>query len=221
MAVSPNLRRFDLRKCLSLLLLVGMGGLFGCHRRMHSASAPAQPLLPERSYIDLQSGWRIRVVTPLLKPGAKVSDEIAQQTSGNTVTVVAGSNFLGYATDYYQVTSREHGGVQINFSSAQVTKDEHTFPRSFPNPKLFVLPRRTIFVRLLYLQRVSLADHNMAVLGSNRKDRLESLTRKVEADPNACTTAVPTVCYWIPVGIAVRPEIGEIHNGGEQWIPAR
>ena len=150
-----------------------------------------------------------------------MSDETAQQISGNTVTVVAGSNFLGYETDYYQVTPRAHGGVQINFSSAQVTKDEYTFQRSFPNPQLFVLPRRTIFVRLLYLQRVSQTDHDMAVLGSNRKDRLENLTRKVEADPNACTTAVPTVCYWIPIGIAVRPEIGKIDNGGEQWIPAR
>jgi hypothetical protein len=77
-------------------------------------------------------------------------------------------------------------------------------------------------LRLLYLQRASEADHNMAALGADRKDRLEALTRRVQTDPTACLGNVqPEVCLWIPVGIAVRPEMVNMVDGTKEWTPAR
>jgi hypothetical protein len=202
--------------CLSAVTVLG-----GCGQKRVAVATPAPRSRPDDAYVDLEAGWRLRVVMPLRNSGTKISAEAPQQSSGNTLTVVAGKDFLGYETDYYDVASSGRGGVKVRFRSAEITSDGQMVRQTFPTMKLFVVPRHAIFLRLLYLERGSEADHNMAVVGANRKDRLEQLTQSVEADPANCAVSGATVCRWMTAGVAVRPEVTKAVSGVEQWVPAR
>jgi len=191
--------------------------LTGCALRHPPAPAPAVKLT-NSSYIDLQTGWRLRVVTPILKSGGYRLKPAGQTVSGNTVTLSVGDDFLGYEVAYYAVKAR-HG---VEFVSAEIVKDGRTAPQPHPVAHLFQLPRVVRHVRLIYLVRVSQADHDMAVAAAKDMRALEALTRRVEADPvGACHDGQDAFCAWIPAGIAVAPQIPKTEDGKVDWVPAR
>lgn len=176
----------------------------------------------------MQAGWRVLVITPLLKSGAYRLDPKAdrEQTrvtgSGNklSVTMSAGSDFLGYEKSYYAVEARDGGGVRVRFSSAETVQDGKTAPQKRPVVALFGVPRMTRHVRLVYLLRRSKADHDMAILGAREPAELRSLTLEVQADPaRGCRSRPGRFCQWIPAGIAVRAELRRQSSG--DWVPAR
>jgi hypothetical protein len=185
----------------------------------HHPRAPAaavQPIGP--SYIDLEPGWRLRVVTPILKSGGYRLNLTAPTADAGTVTLHAGDDFLGYEVAYYAVRARN--GVE--FVSAEITKNGRTAPQSQPVAHLFQLPRGVRHVRLIYLVRVSQADHDMAVAAAKDTDALDALTRRVQANPaDACRTEPGAYCEWIPAGIAVVPQFKKTIDGGFEWVPAR
>jgi hypothetical protein len=167
--------------------------LSGCAAR----KAPVAPTAVDRAdYIDLQPGWRLRVVTPVLKSGA-------------------------YELAYYAVRSRNGTGVRLEFLSAEITEEGKTTAQSRPLAPLFQLPRSVKYVRLIFLTRMSRADHDMAVAAAAEPDDLDALTRRVLDDPADCKSEARTYCAWIPQGIAVAPELQRMTNGVGQWIPAR
>jgi len=65
-------------------------------RTARVAGATAEVTGP-RYYIDLEPGWRLRVVTPILKDGGYVV-----KTQGETVE----PGFLGYEVSFYDVRAR-------------------------------------------------------------------------------------------------------------------
>jgi len=198
--------------CLALAFL-----LTGCTARHARAPAAAvQPIRP--SYIDLEPGWRLRVVTPILKSGGYRLRSIGQTAEGNTVTLSVSDDFLGYEVAYYAVKARN--GVE--FVSAETTRDGHTTPQPQPVAHLFQLPHGVRHVRLIYLVRVSQADHDMAVAAARDMRALEALTRRVEANPaDACRDGQGAFCAWIPAGIAVVPQLQNRDGGAVEWVPAR
>jgi hypothetical protein len=196
-----------MRQYLWLALL-----LTGCaahHARVPEAAV--QPIGP--SYIDLEPGWRLRVVTPILKSGGYRLALSGQTSDSNTVTLSVSDDFQGYAVAYYKVKARN--GVE--FVSGEVTKNGQTTPQLQPIAHLFQLPHGVRHVRLIYLVRASQADHDMAVAAAREMDALEALTRRVEAAPAECRDGQGAFCAWIPAGIAVVPQ----RQGAEGWVPAR
>ncbi|MGD0361847.1 MAG: hypothetical protein ABSC93_13325 [Bryobacteraceae bacterium] len=204
------MRRF---LCLAALAYT----LAGCSAHKAPALAAAvQPIGP--SYIDLQPGWRLRVVTPLLKSGGYRLKLGAQKADGNTMVFSVGDDFLGYEVAYYAVKARN--GVE--FVSAETTLDGRTAPQAEPVAHLFQLPHGVRYLRLIYLVRVSQADHDMAVAAAKDMRDLEALTRRVEMDPaGACGEGQGAFCAWIPAGIAVVPQMKKPVEGGVEWVPAR
>ena len=168
--------------------------LTGCAAR----KAPAPAGANDRSdYIDLQPGWRLRVVTPVLKSG-------------------------GYELAYYAVRSRSGTGVRLEFLSAEITEEGQKSARSRPLTPLFQLPSGAKYVRLIFLTRVSRADHDMAVIAARESEALDGLTRRVLDDPTGeCKSEDRTYCSWVPRGIAVAPELQKTVDGVGQWVPAR
>jgi hypothetical protein len=158
------------------------------------------------------------VVTPILKSGGYVLQSAVESTGGNTVTISAGDDFLGYETAYYAVTAR-HG---VEFLSAEIARDGKGTAQQRPLVPLFQFPHSVRHVRLIYLVRVSRADHDMAVAAARNIEDLEALTQRVEADPTAaCHAGSGAFCAWIPAGIAVVPEIRRMIGGAVEWVPAR
>jgi hypothetical protein len=204
-----------MRRFLWLAALASI--LAGC--ATHKAPVPAAAVQPiGRSYIDLQPGWRLRVVTPLLKSGGYRLKLGAQAADGSTVALSAGNDFLGYEVAYYAVKARN--GVE--FVSAETTRDGQTAPQAEPVAHLFQLPHGVRYVRLIYLVRASQADHDMAVAAAKELRDLEALTRRVEMDPaGACREGQGAFCAWIPAGIAVVPQMKKPVEGGVEWVPAR
>ena len=197
--------------CLALAVLAGCAA-----RNTRVPAAAVQPISP--SYIDLQPGWRLRVVTPILKSGGYRLRTTDQTVDGNTVTLSVKDEFLGYEVAYYAVTARK--GVE--FVSAEITIDGRTTPRTQPVASLFEFARGVRHVRLIYLVRASQADHDMAVAAAQDMRTLEALTQRMEANPtDACHDGQGAFCAWIPAGIAVVPQFQETISSATEWVPAR
>jgi len=183
-----------------------------------SASAPPSG---NSDYVDLQPGWRLTVVTPILKSGGYVVRTSPTNASGNAIELKADADFIGYEISRYLITARRNGVLNAKFDSAQVTKDGRTEAQPRSIVALFQLPSGVKYIRLIYLVRQSGADHNMAVVSAAQIEALDSITREVQKNPNeACQAGRRATCLWIPAGIAVRPEVRKIVNGATAWVDA-
>lgn len=117
------------------------------------------------------------------------------------MNAVAGPDFIGYESSYYDVRRKGDEEVTIDFRSAQLHKDGKVMRQAQPRFELFHIPDGSRFVRLMYLLRLSNADHDMAVVSAKTADELQERTTVIRADPvHGC--AAPA-CFWIPAGIAV------------------
>lgn len=200
----------------AVLCCLSMASFSACGRRRVEVPAAVNQsrAASTNDYIDLQPGWRIRVTTPLLRGGATQDPIAAEERSGNTIVLKAGEQLEGYETCFYNVEERRTGGVRIQFSGAEVTKEGRTTAQSRPRGKpLFNVPRKRRFVRLIYLTRLSQSDHDMAVAAAESMQALETLTAAVLRNPAACHTG----CWWIPAGVAAVPEM----QRGGSWSPVR
>ena len=78
------------------------------------------------------------------------------------------------------------------------------------------MPGDARFLRIVFLTRVSNADHDMAVLATKTQSELDEWTPKLQADPEgSCRTL--RGCSWVPGGIAVTAEKRTAEN---KWKPA-
>jgi hypothetical protein len=189
------------------LLLVLMGVLIatdGCARKNVSVPVPiASNIAKPDDYMDLEPEWKLRIVVPLLKSGGFRPAVTAQQTDGNTISLSA-ADLLGYEVSHYLVKGA--GRVRLAFVSAEATRDGKTVPEAHAPTLPFSLPQRREHIRLVYLVRVSQADHNMAIVASERLDALNAFTKRLQENPSICEEKEGIFCSWVPAGIAVRPE---------------
>lgn len=194
---------------LTLLLFAG-----GCVKRR---SALPPPVVRGPAYVELQPEWRVQVITPLLKSGGFLLKTTEQQESGNTITLRAGDEFLGYETAIYSVSKHPKEGVRVVLTEVAMNRDgQLTHPAKSFAPRLR-MPKRMRHVRLLYSLKVSDADHGMAVLAARNLAALGELTTNVQARPETeCRNSRESYCEWVPAGIAMRVE----KRIGADWKPA-
>ena len=195
-------------RSLAALLLVFM--LTGCAVRR----GPSRDVLNAavaRGFIDLQPGWRIKAFTPILKSGGYLPALVDEGQSGG-VRLSVSAELVGYETSYYSVkriedkTAKEQG-VKVAVTSVLLTKDGKAARQQQPALQLFDLPDADRFVRLLYLVRVSGADHDMAIVGAATPGALDELTRAIETNPaESCVISGLGYCKWVPKGIGVQIE---------------
>jgi hypothetical protein len=173
-----------------------------------------------RGFIDLQPGWRIKAFTPILKSGGYLPAFVEEQQPGNNVRLAVPADVVGYETSYYSVKRRDDQSLQnheatgqavkVELASVLLTKDGKTTRQHQPALALFDLPDATRFVRLLYLVRVSGADHDMAIVGAATPGALEELTKAIESNPaKNCAIGGLGYCRWVPKGIGVQIESSE------------
>jgi hypothetical protein len=188
----------------SLLLCVLVIAGAGCSRKPISVPVATNIVQPD-DYIDLQPEWKLRIVVPLLKSGGFRTNLVPQQKAGNTITLSA-DDLIGYQVSHYAVKGRRTGGVRLEFVSAEATRDGKTNSEPRPPSLPFSLPQHNEHVRLVYLVRVSQADHNMAIVATKRLDALNTFTKRLKENPAICDEEEAIFCSWVPAGIAVRPE---------------
>jgi hypothetical protein len=197
---------------------------------------PTQPAPAQSMYwIDLQSGWRVRVVTPIVRSGGHFveglpvirstgvggSDQRSSQTSnGGTITLNTGKASVGYEVSFYAVKPLRAGGVQVVFRTAVIHQDGEKTVRSHPIVPLFQLPRNETFVRVVHLAWGDRRSHEAAILATRCRDLLDEFTRQVQSHLTACKNTSDVYCSWVPAGVAVIPEHREGGGTNEQWVPA-
>jgi hypothetical protein len=194
---------------LRLVPVVSMVFLASCANKAHAPVAAAPVVKwPVKSpdFVDLLPDWKVREVTPIFASGGFVAKKGTAKEEGDithlTITI-SGSDFQGYETAMYSLQPKPGGGVDAKLESVETNKSGQITKELKPRVLLFQFPRRVRYIRLLYLLRVSTADHNMAILGSNDVDQLNDLTKQVQADPAGCKDLRRAYCRWLPQGIAV------------------
>jgi len=186
----------------------------------HSQLPEPTAISNERPFLDLEVGWRIRVVTPILKSGTfKVQTQELPSSNGTTNLKIS-KDFEGYETDFYSLRAKEQGGIAVQFVSADVTDTNgNRTTKQHPIVPLFAFPQDVRFVRLLFLTRVSRAEHDEAIIAATSLASLEQLTQRLEENPDEhCRKSTDEVCSWVPEGISVQPE--KKSNKSKQWVPA-
>ena len=103
---------------------------------------------------------------------------------GNAITITD-YRLRGYEAATYSLKPKTGGGVDAQLTSVETNKAGVVAKALKPRVPLFQFPRQARYIRFLYLLRVSNADHNMAILGSNEVDQLNGLTKQVQSDPAA------------------------------------
>lgn len=201
------------RSCLLLLIVAAFTFGAACRNRPE-ADHPA-PL--ERAYIDIEPGWRLRVVAPILKSGGFDMHIKEQRQENGVVVLKTGEDFEGYETDFYTVTSKGDG-LNVKLSSARITRPDKKEMRPLrPLDSILDLPRDTQSLRLLFLVRESESDHDQAVLMAASAPDMDALTNAVLEHPiENCRAQTQATCAWVPRGIVIRPE----KKDGRTWVPA-
>jgi hypothetical protein len=196
---------------LTLGALGILGVLASCANRARAPVAATAPSVkwPVKSpdFVDLLPDWQVREITPIFASGGFVAKTGTAKEEGDiphkTITI-SGSDFQGYETALYSLKPRPGGGVEPALESVETNKAGQVTKEVKPRVLLFQFPRRVRYIRLLYLLRVSTADHNMAILGSNDVDELNNLTKQVQSDPaGGCRNMRRAYCSWVAQGIAV------------------
>lgn len=137
-----------------------------------------------------------------------------------SLTLHANDNFLGYETQYYRL--RKHRGeLQLRFDSAETVQNGITSPVLVPSRDLFETARAAKRLRLVFLERASQSDHNMALVAANQDTTLNDITRDIQSNPESCRHLRVGYCSWIPSGIAVRAELPVEAGKVIDWQPAR
>lgn len=191
---------------LSCGLAAGLALTAGCAPRRVPIN-PTPPPIVNNQYVDIEPGWRIRLVAPVTKSGKPAVAPRTAGRRGNVVTLAAGSRPIGYEVALYAVESRPGGGVIIRFTSAEIHAKKKMKRESRPFVSLFNLPPGMRFVRLVFLTRVSAHDHDQGILAATSMRRLNALTQSVEAYPDkTCKTYVKVLCAWVPRGMAAQPQ---------------
>ena len=180
-------------------------------------------------WIDLQPGWRVRVITPMLASGgyllktepapAQSVDADASRAIEREITLSTGKDFTGFEVSLYSVKPCRGGGVNVIFDSAEIHKPGQVTRSRQPILPLFRLPREMRWVRILHLARGG-HDHDSAILAATGRDALEALTPQVQSDPSACKPAGDAFCSWIPLGIAAIAESRRDGQAKGQWVSA-
>ena len=165
----------------------------------------------DASHLDLAEGWRLRVITPILKSGGYQIPTAAKQ-QGLTIEIDSQGEFLGMETAFYSVEP----GLRIKLASVEAMLEGKAEMREKPVAKLFEFPSDAQHMRLVYLTRVSQADHDMAVVSGTTTQHLDDLTRRVHS---ASQCAQP-YCAWVPAGIAVLAQVRVKVDGVDTWVAA-
>lgn len=181
--------------------------LTACTHRQAPKPSPSSALAPtQQDFMDVQPGWTMKVVVPMLRSGGYILPSLKAEMNGNTGTIQTGDDFLGYETAYYKTTARSGGGVRIRFTHADVWEKGKTHRKNTPLLPLFQDALEARYIRLVYLVRIAKTEHDMAIIAGNDSSQVEEITSAVEQHAD-CSNRGNATCIWVPNGVAVTRDL--------------
>ena len=139
--------------------------------------------------LDLSNGMALRVIVPIMDDGSYVASKLGQGKADGLKAI---------ETLRYTINREPDGRLHLQLATVERREGEVDAKPAKPAVDILrPLPAAKHF-RLIFLTRVSSADHDMAILTAEHKSKLD-----VESAQLRCEAG----CLWVPKGIAVRPEI--------------
>ncbi len=209
-----------------------------CAPRAARTPLPAAAPSASRDWIDLQPGWRVRVVIPITRSGSFLpkleptrrsvvhgwpgSRGLSQANTRGAIptTITASSDLLGYEVVLYSVRRNRGGELQVIFRTAVDKEGRKTLRQRRPIFRLFEVPAGMHYVRILHLTRSNTVNYDAAILASGSLRALDVFTKHIELHPAECRNAANVFCSWIPLGIAVIPERRQVRGHKRHWKAA-
>ena len=109
--------------------------------------------------------------------------------------------------------------MRFEFVSGTLTVDGKPSPETAGMGWKIDMKNPFTVARLIYLTRLSDADHNMAVIAAADAAAVDRLTRAMQANPDqACTSTGESFCTWVPPRVAV---LAERMTPAGKWEPVR
>jgi hypothetical protein len=157
---------------------------------------------PERAYVDLSAGSRLKAVGPLFREGAKPETRAVESVAsdGGTLTVKASPDLVGVETAWYAVEAYPNRpGARIVFLSAEDRMGDLTTRPGHPQLDYLRFAPDAAFYRLFTITRLSQSNHDTLVLGASSQSQLDQETKRLEADPSQCAVlATSGACVEVP-----------------------
>jgi hypothetical protein len=152
---------------------------------------------PGIGYTDLRPGQRLKVTSPASR-GRPLAD---------------GDSMAGYEVTWYDVMPSATG-MSLKWRSSEQRFGDAIETLANPTQNFLRVSKDAAFFRLFYLARRSVADHDMALLGTATRSQLESQTYAFKRDP---VGTIREGVHWtaIPNLVGVNPHIVVWLNGTE------
>ncbi len=176
--------------------------------------APLEPRIalsllrpPERDYVDLGAGTRLKAIGPIFRAGAKPEArtiDSARMVDG-TLTVSSTADLVGVETAWYTIeANKNRPGAQVLFLSAEDRVGAMITHPDRPSLNDLHFAPDAAYYRLFTITRLSQSDHDVLVLGASTPQELERQTEILEADPSQCPIlAASGGCIEVPHDVAL------------------
>ena len=172
--------------------------------------------------INLEVGFRLKVVAPLLKPGyTAIKTELSPNSKPGSLEVNV-EGLEGFETAYYMVRPRHGGGLE--FALLSVEQNRVGVLTTSPKPVAFQFSKapKAEHYQLMFLRRVSIADRDIALLGAPSWKLLLDTAHRFDTVPGAvndCDKVSGLDCVAMTKQSAINSETGVLANGKMVYVP--
>jgi len=201
---APEVRPLMTMRVLEAVPLASGAG----YRLMHGDDIHA-------GYIDLAPGFRLEVISPIVRPGTPEGEPLVQDAGvdGNdrslNVTLKASPNLVGHETAWYRLTQKAEGGSRIAAVSAVATIRGIAMPLEEPGTNHFKFGADSGYYRLFFKPEQQRA----VIVGVASRAALP-------LDTDSCGKPGGPECTTMPQHVGVNPYLEVSVNGKPLAVPA-
>ncbi|MDR3719552.1 MAG: hypothetical protein P4K98_12175 [Bryobacteraceae bacterium] len=172
--------------------------------------------------VNLEPGFRLKVVAPLLQPGFKEVKIVQSPNAPGEPLSFTAEGLDGYETAYYAVQPRDGGGVQFVLNSVEQNRMSVITHPDKPAGFEFPLVPDAHYFRLMFLRRASIADRDISLLGAPEWGPMLDAAQRFDTVPGAvddCAKVPGLVCIALARQTAILAEVGIEANGRIVYLP--
>ncbi len=172
--------------------------------------------------INLEPGFRLKVVAPLLQPGVKEVKIVQSPGPNGGPLQFTAEGLDGYETSYYAVQPRDGGGVQFALTSVEQNRMNVITHPDKPTGFQFHLVPDARYFRLMFLRRASIADRDISLLGAPEWGLMLDSAQRFDTIAGAvddCDKVPGLACIALTKQTAILSEAGIEANGGLVYLP--
>jgi hypothetical protein len=166
--------------------------------------------------MELGSGVRLQVTSPILREGAAPEAPLQISGSGNSLVVTGSTDLLGYETAWYRTEVKaDLSGFVIVPISAERHLSNDVEKRTEPAVNYFRFPPEASYYRLFY--KSGQTDFTAFVVAARTLRELDRISNSTAGAITSCQ-ALSEFCAAIPRRVAVNPFVMVVMNGREVLI---